>query len=175
MPKFTYTEEENERFELLKNGDYPCEVVSYDSDLSKSSKTRGCSQISLAFRFYEDSKFEKPVAQWTETLTIPDVMSLAKDTARFLAGRLNMFAKSFNIAVKKGEEIEFDELTVLGLRGWCHVTREPRQTKDQGGNYVAMMGEDNKPVFRNKVDYFPTDKARLERAPRQPEVDETPF
>jgi hypothetical protein len=168
MPKYQYTEEENERFDLLKAADYPFEIVGYDSGISKSQKTNGCDQMELKLRFFTDTTFSTPVGQWTETLTFPD--SGRPDTDRFLQGRLNMFVKSANMRAAIGQEIEFDEVSTVGLRGWAHVTQEPKQTKNPTTQkYEAERDEHGKPIYRNKVSHFPTDKPRLERAPRKVE------
>ncbi len=167
MPKFTYTGEDNEqlKFELLKAGDYPFELVALDTGFSTGSKTRGCEQAELKLKFFTDATFTKPLGQWTETLTFPDDSIRDKDTRKFLTGRLNMFAKSTGIFADVGDAIEIDEHSV-GLRGWAAVVIEARRDRD-GKNVIDP--NTNKQSFRNKVDFYRTDKPKLERAPRQVE------
>src|SRR5689334_9355087 len=106
MPRYTYTGEENAqlpKFELLKAGDYPFEIVGFDTGFSKGKDTKGCDNVELKTKFFHHDNgvvnWEKPVAQWTETLTFPDDSVRDRDVRKFLTGRLNMFAKSTGMEV----------------------------------------------------------------------------
>lgn len=151
MPSFQYTGDDVPQFELLKSGNYGFEVIGADKGISNSGKTNGCETLSIKVKFFTDNEFKKPVAQWTERLTFPQLSGRdpkTMDLNKFLNGVCNMFVKCTNMKAEVGEEITLEPETVIGLRGVAHVT----QVKNE------RSGE-----MQNRVKTWLTDKEKFER------------
>jgi hypothetical protein len=136
MPSIKFdAKAESTAFELLPDGDYPFEVVAYDTSISTGAKTSGSEQMEIKVAFFADETFAKKRAQWTETL-IFHPSSLWK---------LSVFAKCTDMRLPDGTvpgdgvDLEFSEATVVGLRGWASV-RSKASTKDPAKrfNHVAV-------------------------------------
>lgn len=134
MPSFNYTDEEVPQFELLKLGEYPFEVVGFDSGLSNKGRTNGCETATVKVRFFRDEKFDTPIAQWSERLTFPQTRD--SDLNKFLSGILNMFVKCTNMQATVGEDLEINEDNCIGLRGIAKVKQEKRNDNGELTNRV---------------------------------------
>lgn len=149
MPKSKFdSKAESSVFELLPDGDYPFEVVACDFTLSTGAKTRGSDQMELKLAFYRDAKFERKIAQWTETMIFHPNCEW----------KISVFAKCANVMVGgkapgDGEEIEWTAGLVLGLRGWATV-------HSQEGTSERAKAEHKR---FNRVLAFITNKEKLER------------
>jgi hypothetical protein len=145
--------------ELLK-GDYPFEVVGYSSSYcnweTREAKDRfgysekGKDQIELKLKFFKDEKFDTPLALWTERFVFhphwdEKVFSFNLSTNLQVNGRL----------VQKGDEIEYDENTCMGLRGWA--TCAPREDRDK----TKIDDRTGKVKQYNSVAVFITNKPKL--------------
>lgn len=153
MPTHTFTDAENIPQGLLK-GDYPFEVVGVAFSISTGAKTKGSEVIEVKCLFYEDVKFEKKLAQWTENLILTDKCAWVVDT----------FTKSANLLVDgkppvKGQAIEFDEAMLMGLRGWATCRSHYGKMNDGKGNMV----EDRSKEYNEVVSWI-TNKPKLAKA-----------
>jgi len=157
MPKFQRTTDEVERFELIKNGYYPFEVTGYEQGIS-TGKTQGCDYVGLRVKFFTDATFTKPIGMWTERLTFPQ--SMDRELNRFLTSVLNSFAICTGMHGEVGQEVEFTEGAVIGLRGVAYVKQVKR--KDSG-------------ELTNRVDRWATDKEKFARVVTLDEEETKPF
>lgn len=161
MPKFTFQDTEQRTFEIVPEGDYKLEIVGFESKLSAGSKTKGLEQLVI-----EIGLVDNPSAIMLEWVTLPDE-STEKGLARALQGAADSMlrALNFSASLKKGQEIELSEETMLGLRGWGHIVIETRQVqvKEDGKQVI----ENGKPKFEerksNKVHYWIGNKEKLAR------------
>lgn len=158
MPKHQFTEEEVPQFEMLKPGDYCFEVAGFESGISNKGRTNGCETVTVKVKFFTDRTFSKPMAQWSERLTFPQTRD--KELNQFLGGLLNMFKKCTNMHGNVGEEVEFTEGTVLGLRGVAKVKQEKRSDNGE---------------MTNRVDRWLTDKEKFPRVVKFEDDDDKPF
>lgn len=157
MPKTTFKTPEPPLNERL-NGDYPFEVVACDFGISNSKgKTNGSETMELKLKFFRDATFEKPVAQWTETLYFHESCDW----------KVHQFSLAANLQVegrlvKVGDEIEYTENMVIGLRGWATCMPE-KSTTDASKEY-------------NRVKVFLTNKEKLPKHVQLSDtVDDVPF
>lgn len=158
MPKYQYTEEEVPQFELLKPGDYPFEIVGFETGIANKGKTNGCETVSVKTKFYSDKTFKTPVAQWTERLTFPETSN--KELNSFLQGTLNMFVKCTGMAPKPGDELEFTERRCLGLRGIARVSQEKREDNGEMKNRVKIWLTDKEKFPQRVISPIEDDEAR---------------
>lgn len=134
MPKASFdSKAESTQFETLPDGDYPFEIIAADFALSNGPKTNGSETMELKVAFFRDGKFEKKIAQWTETFIFH----------RSTEWKLSVFTKCANMLVDgkqpdHGLEVEYTAQTVLGLRGWATVRSKPgKNDPTKSFNYVA--------------------------------------
>jgi hypothetical protein len=147
MPTYKFTDQDNQTFELLPAGDYPFEVTGVDFGIQSGGKTNGSDYMELKVTLYKDATFAQK-------------LSLIRDRIIFhpaCAWRADCFVKSAALTVDgqppaKGQEIEFNDEAVVGLRGWCSVKVE---------SYKNKSGEDAK---ANRVAVWLTNKPKLPRA-----------
>jgi hypothetical protein len=150
MPKTTFKTPEPPLNERL-NGDYPFEVVGVEFGISTSAgKTRGSETMELKLKFYRDATFAQPVALWTETLYFHE--SCDWKVHQFMVAANLQFDGRL---VKPGDEVEFTDHTVIGLRGWATCAPE----KDTRGN----TDESGKVKEYNRVRAFITNKPKLDK------------
>jgi len=178
MPKFTFTNEEVPSFELLPIGNYAFEVIGVEIGLG-SKKTANNQVVSLKCRFFAliqnvaakttIADWTKPIAQWTEKLTIPipreDCLGKESvDANIFFGGRCNMFVKCAGMAADVGQELDLSEETVMGLRGIAYV-----------GHYKPTQGSHVGETF-NQVKTWRTDMPKFQRnTPVAAPEEEKPF
>ncbi|HYG22748.1 MAG TPA: hypothetical protein VEH04_08205 [Verrucomicrobiae bacterium] len=133
------------QFEMLPDGDYPFEIVAVDFALSTGNKTNGSETMECKVAFFRDKAFEKKAAQWTETFIFHPSTEW----------KLSVFTKCANMLVNgkvpaDGEEIEYTEATVKGLRGWASVRNKAgTQDKEKRFNYVAAWITNKEKLPRN--------------------------
>jgi len=153
MPSFQFTNEDVPQFELLKSGNYGFEVVGADVGISNSGKTNGCETLSLKVKFFSDKEFKKPLAQWTERLTFPQLTGTDEKTVnlnKFLNGVCNMFVKCTNMKAAPGQDITLDPSSVIGLRGVCNVTQVKNERSGEMQNRVKTWLTDKEKFPRNE-------------------------
>lgn len=151
MPSYTFTDQDNQVFELLPAGDYPFEIVGVDFGIQSGGKTNGSDYMELKVMLYKDASFQQKLAQVRERCIFHSST----------AWKVDCFVKSANLLVNgkppaKGQDIEFDADSVVGLRGWCHVKVE---------DYKSKEGEAKK---ANRIGTWITNKAKLPRAVSAP-------
>lgn len=110
MPGYKFGDSENRVFETVAKGDYILEVVGVEFGLSEGPKTRGSDTATLRVRV------DGREAPFDERLTFHPSCEWKIDT----------FIKSVNLLVDgkppaKGQQIEFTDRMLLGLRGWATV------------------------------------------------------
>jgi hypothetical protein len=134
MPKTKFdAKAESTQFEMIPDGDYPFEVMACDFSISTGNKTAGSEVMEVKVRFFKDSTFTKPMAQWTESLIFHPSCDW----------KISVFTKCANMLVDgqlpaDGAEIDYTAEAVVGLRGWATVRNKPStQDKDKRWNYVA--------------------------------------
>lgn len=105
MPRITYTNQPNKRFELLPDGKYLLRIKEADPCISQAPKYRGADQIEFKFESVENG------ATFNEWLTFhPE-----------LEWKVDNFITCFNYGAEPGQEIEVEAERCIGLRGWCEV------------------------------------------------------
>lgn len=152
MPKHTFdAKAESLEFTLLPDGDYTFEVLSIDTSIRNSGKTSGSDEVEMKCAFYKDAKFEKKIAQWTESLIFHES----------IAWKISVFTKCANILVDgkvpgDGAELDYCAETMVGLRGWATV-RTKAGTKDptKKFNYVAVWLTNKEKLARNTPEVDP--------------------
>lgn len=149
MPKFDPKAEQT-AFQLL-DGDYPFEIVAVDNAISKGAKTKGSDVREVKLKFYTDTTFTKPMAQWTEDFI----------DAENCVWKWSVFAKCVGIVLTEGQDFDITEQW-LGLRGWATC-------KPEASTSTAATDKERK---YNRVAVFITNKGKLERAPVQAPKDE---
>ena len=155
MPKHTFDSKSAENlpeFKLLPPGDYCFEVVSIGNSLSTGAKTRGSDVVELKLAIYADATFSTKLAQWTEDLIFHSS----------IAWKINQFTKCANMmvdgkSVGDGDEVDYSEETLIGLRGWVTVHTEDGYT-DKTKKY-------------SRVKVWLTNKEKLPRNTPAPKVD----
>lgn len=111
------------RNELLK-GDYPFEVVGFNIGIYQYGKEeKGSECVELKLKFFADSTFTKPLAQWTENFVLHERWDW----------KLHQFNVCANVQVdgrliRPGDEFDYNENSCVGLRGWA--TCAPEMDKD---------------------------------------------
>jgi hypothetical protein len=142
MPSFQFKDSDNKVFELLTPGDYVAEVKSCEFGIQSGGKTNGAENMELKFGFdgHEAGAFETlifhPSCEW----------------------KIDTFVKSMNLLIdgrapRKGENIDFTEHMVVGLRGWVTVKTEVYEKKGD---------ERGKPTGKaNRIAVFITNKEKL--------------
>jgi hypothetical protein len=150
MPKTTFKTPEPPLNERL-NGDYPFEVVGCDFGISTSKgKTNGSETMELKLKFFRDATFAQPLAQWTETLYFHESCDW-KVHQFMLAANLQVNGR----LVQKGDDVEFTEYLVIGLRGWA--TCLPEKDKSNATDDAGRVKE------YNRVRAFITNKQKLDK------------
>lgn len=149
MPKYKFGDEENQQWELLKEGDYRYEVVKVDFGIQTGGKTGGSDNIDVSIMIYGDSEFTQKIGRIIDRLIFHPTCYWVIDT----------FVKSSNLLVDsktptKDTEIEFSEDQLIGLRGWCHVFVD---------KFTRKTGETGE---KNKVKTWITNKEKLAKAPK---------
>jgi len=156
MPSIKYNSKaEPLVFELLPEGDYCFEIVGFDLGISTGGKTKGDDQMELKVAIFKDATFTKKLAQWTENFQF----------SKSVEWKIELFAKCSGITIggripNDGEEIEFTEDTVLGLRGHCTVHQ----------NEYTPAGSSEKKK-NNRVSVWITNKGTIPRNTPAPKVE----
>lgn len=156
MPKFD-SQAEAPIYQLL-DGDYPFEVVAVDNGISTGAKTRGSEVREVKLKFFTDTTFTKPMAQWTE-----DFINFETSLWKW-----STFAKCVGAPLVHGEDFDITAAWI-GLRGWA--TCRPHLPESE----KTKKAEEQKRY--NRVAAFITNKGKLERAPvaQTPPEDDIPF
>jgi hypothetical protein len=134
MPTHIFGDKENNSFELVPDGDYEFEVVKCDFEISAASDTNGSEVMKLSL-----SLSGKPGTNIMDKLTFHPKWDWKVDT----------FMKCCGMKAQKGDQIEFTEQTVLGLRGIAKICVKGYKKRD-GSQGTA-----------NNVACFYTDKQKL--------------
>lgn len=122
MPEYTLGNREIS-FELLPEGDYEVEVMEIETGLSK----KGHEQITMKLA-------AKPKGvRFTERLTFIESCYGIIDAFVKSTGMYNDEGKPAKI----GDSIQFDESTMIGLRGWAHI-RPRADDKDPNLKYNSV-------------------------------------
>lgn len=134
MPKFNPNAEQPV-YETLK-GTYPFEIVNVEHLTSSGAKTAGCPERKVTLKFFKDTTFKEPLAQFTDSLyDHPD-----------LIWKWSVFAKAAGVALKPNEDFDIDE-SWKGFRGFAEC--EPQK------------GQKDPTKLFNKVKRYITDQAAL--------------
>jgi hypothetical protein len=135
------------------NGEYPFEIIAVDSGLSNGTKTNGSDSREVKLKFYENDKFEKPIAQWTETFIDHEST----------AWKYSVFAKCVGLEFASGQSFDIDAAWI-GRRGWANC--KPQADRNDAAKQY------------NRVAQFLTNKGRLSVAAVIPAAtgdDDLPF
>jgi hypothetical protein len=149
--------------ELLK-GDYPFEVVGFDTCLCPFGKEeKGSDMVELKLKFYRDEKFTTPLAQWTEKLVLHPKWEW----------KLHQFNVCANVQVNgrlitPGDEFDYNENSCIGLRGWATCAPEDDHNK-------KIDDRTNKVKQYNRVRVFITNKPKLAKHVDVGADDENPY
>lgn len=142
MPSFEFTDSEQAP-DIVPAGTYILHVYFAAPGISNGSKTAGAETIKMR------------VKQEPDGVTIFEDLIFHKACAM----RLDSFVKSVGIKAVKGQAVELDHESVLGLRGWADV-----KVEEWNG------------VKRNKIARWVTDRESPENLVIEPEEDDnTPF
>lgn len=152
MPKFN--DSENRAFVLLKPGDYVYRVLSMEHGLQTGTgKTAGSPYWELKLQIEGDAG-----GLVFERLIDHEVCAFKIDTFLKSAGAAPPLGTAFEFVEEAAEAAGCLHIDPIGLRGWCHITQED----------FTKRGE-TKPMKKNKVGTFLTDRPKLPRAERPPE------
>lgn len=159
MPTTTFNNKEVTEFELLPDGEYIVEVIEYADALSDGPKTRSCPQIELTLLVEKPGSNTKGRINFV-SLTFPDDLRPSRedsDLRDYLDGVLDSFAVCMGLVDKNqiGQGIDWNESTVMGLRGWALIGKRTSKT--------------NKTF--NEVKKWLRDKPKLPKRERKAEVD----
>jgi hypothetical protein len=170
MPAYKFDKPTDAPQNELLTGDYPFQIVSVDFSLCKwetkdSAKEfghseKGCDQMELKIAVFKDTTFTQKLAQWTEYIVFHPKW----------AWKLHQFTASTHMQhdgrdAQPGDEINYDESTVIGLRGWVKLKPEQdRNDKEKRYNRVWVWLSDKEKLPRHVAD---------EGAPEDP--DKVPF
>lgn len=116
MPTHQFRNEDTKltEFVLLPEGEYVLEVIAAEVGISKGAKTRTSDQIELTLK----------AVQAAPGATLPENAGRVWETLIFHPStdwKVDNFVKSTNLAQEPGQEVEINEETVIGLRGWAKV------------------------------------------------------
>lgn len=145
MPKHVFKDSDNIKFELLPKGDYIVEVVGVEFGIQKPGTETAGSDI-MKIKVKVDGKPN----QWEERFIF----------YKSCEWRIDTFVKCMNFLVNgkppvKGQEIDYTEESLMGLRGW--VTIGVREQKKTVNNITET-------TLYNEVLVWLTDKPKLARA-----------
>lgn len=132
MPKYVFTNQENIA-PPVPEGDYVLEVVSFATGVTKAG----------------DEKVELMVA--TEGKNSRTLETLTFNEAAFW--KIDTFVKSVGIEAKVGQELDITGESVIGRKGWAHLTLSSYKSKKDPAKDVPC----------NKVAYWYTDRGRVAR------------
>jgi hypothetical protein len=161
MPSFKFDKPTDAPQNEVLTGDYPFEVVGFDVTLcpfGKEEKNSDMMEVKIAV--FKDTTFTQKLAQWTEKIVFHPKW----------AWKLHQFTASTHMQhdgrdAQPGDEINYDESTVIGLRGWAKLKPEQdRNDKDKKYNRVWVWLSDKEKLPRHVAD---------EGAPEDP--DKVPF
>lgn len=132
MPKYVFTGQDNIA-PPVPEGDYIMEVVSFSTGITKA----GDEKVDLMVAT------DKSNSRCMETLTFIPAAFWKIDT----------FVRSVGVEAKVGEELEITADSVIGRKGWAHLTLSSYDSKKEPGKKVPC----------NKVAYWYTDKGPVPR------------
>ena len=149
MPSFKYTDAEPKVYELWPLADYVGKVTACEFSIMQGGKTNGSDAMELTIEFER----KNPTTGAVEKKEVNEKLIFHDSTA----WKVDQFVKSFNLLIdgappKKGQEIEWTEYRVVGLRGWATLGIEEYTSK-----------RDNKLKKINKIVSFITNKEKLSK------------
>lgn len=136
MPVFN-PKAEQPVYETIK-GTFPFEIVGVEHLTSSGAKTAGCPERKVTLKFFKDTTFKEPLAQFSDSLyDHPDLL-----------WKWSVFAKAAGVALAPGENFDIDD-GWKGFRGFAECEPE-----------ANPKGKDPKKLW-NKVKRYITDQPAL--------------
>lgn len=154
MPKFTFQDSDNKINEVIPNGIYGFKVLRAENCLVEKGQNSGKPMIKMTVRVYSSKG---------EDLT--DIYETLVFQVENVGWKIDTFLKCANFSngqISKGEDVDVEPETIVGLKGYCKVgtrtydksTGERDQTT---GKFLTV------PTKINQVASWLTDQRKLER------------